>query len=169
MFLFTVSPLLYDPSPHSNPPPRTPLCLQCSRVTSAFSPNANPNRLSTEGYSSSSQKRRQIFRYWGHCWAWLVCFAMPIFAKWFADDSSHPVVFLSFAWHSGLIDGYSGAAPWGFPWPIAWLLCGLTGDWCNLSSHSVLTFFFVWFAFFSLSLFWFAVVHFQFLLLSPVA
>lgn len=53
--------------------PRTPLCLQCSRVTSAFSPNVNPNRLSTEGYSSSSQKRRQIFRYWGHCWTWLVC------------------------------------------------------------------------------------------------
>uniref|UniRef100_A0AAQ5ZWL6 R3H domain-containing protein n=1 Tax=Amphiprion ocellaris TaxID=80972 RepID=A0AAQ5ZWL6_AMPOC len=28
----------------------------------AFSPNVNPNRLSTEGYCSSSQKRRQIFR-----------------------------------------------------------------------------------------------------------
>uniref|UniRef100_A0A8C2ZBF6 R3H domain containing 2 n=1 Tax=Cyclopterus lumpus TaxID=8103 RepID=A0A8C2ZBF6_CYCLU len=27
-----------------------------------FSPNVNPNRLSTEGYCSSSQKRRQIFR-----------------------------------------------------------------------------------------------------------
>uniref|UniRef100_A0A7N8Y5J7 R3H domain containing 2 n=1 Tax=Mastacembelus armatus TaxID=205130 RepID=A0A7N8Y5J7_9TELE len=28
----------------------------------SFSPNVNPNRLSTEGYCSSSQKRRQIFR-----------------------------------------------------------------------------------------------------------
>ncbi|XP_032369316.1 R3H domain-containing protein 2 isoform X3 [Etheostoma spectabile] len=33
-----------------------------SPVTPAFSPNVNPNRLSTEGYCSSSQKRRQIFR-----------------------------------------------------------------------------------------------------------
>lgn len=41
------------------------LLLFSSSVTSAFSLNVNPNRLSTEGYCSSSQKRRQIFRYWG--------------------------------------------------------------------------------------------------------
>lgn len=45
---------------------------QSSAVTLAFSPNVNLNRLSTEGYCSSSQKRRQIFRYWGAAY-WLVC------------------------------------------------------------------------------------------------
>lgn len=65
--------LLILPSP--NPPPS---CSPSSPVTLAFSPNVNPNRLSTEGYCSSSQKRRQIFRYWGAADLDL-CVAMPIF------------------------------------------------------------------------------------------
>lgn len=60
----------------SSPSLEPPSVLQSSPVTPAFSPNVNPNRLSTEGYCSSSQKRRQIFRYWG---AADLCVAMHIF------------------------------------------------------------------------------------------
>lgn len=73
-------PFLISPFPQPLP------ILQSSPVTLAFSPNVNPNRLSTEGYCSSSQKRRQIFRYWGAA-DFDLCVAMPIFWEWFGDDS----------------------------------------------------------------------------------
>lgn len=68
----TTHPLLVSPSPKPSH------LLKYSLVTPAFSPNVNPNRLSTEGYCSSSQKRRQIFRYWGAVDLDL-CVAMPIY------------------------------------------------------------------------------------------
>lgn len=91
-----------------------------------------------------------------------LCVAMPIFAKWFADDSSHPVVFLSLLGTVGWLMAIPALHRGASHGPIAWLLCGLTGDWCNLTflfTHSVSTFY-VWFALF---LFLFAVVHFQFI------
>lgn len=107
----TLPPLLTSPSLTPSP------LLQCSPVTLAFSPNVNPNRLSTEGYCSSSQKRRQIFRYWGAA-DFDLCVAMPIFES----DLVMIVVtcggFYILAWRSRLIDGYSSTAPWGFPWPM---------------------------------------------------
>lgn len=105
-----IPPLLISPSPE--PPP----VHQSSSVTRAFSPNVNPNRLSTEGYCSSSQKRRQIFRYSGAA-DFDLCVAMPIF-----ESGLVMIVvtcgFYIFAWRSRLIDGYSNTAPWGFPRPM---------------------------------------------------
>lgn len=103
-----------------------PSVLQSSPVTPEFSPNVNPNRLSTEGYCSSSQKRRQIFRYWG---AADLCVAMHIFWKWFGDGSG------DLLWFLYLCLAYS--ADWslfqhctvGLPMAHAWLLCGFTWDW----------------------------------------
>lgn len=128
----TLFPPLLDTPPYftllsSNPPPS---CSPSSPVTLAFSPNVNPNRLSTEGYCSSSQKRRQIFRYWGAADLDL-CVAMPIFWKWFGDDSGDLWWFLSiFAWRSRLIDGYSSTAPWGLPGPMhGCFVVSLGTDW----------------------------------------
>lgn len=62
-----------------------PFLVLFRSVTWAFSSNVNPNRFPTEGYCSSSQKRRQIFRYWGAADP-LVCCHAHFFLKWFGDD-----------------------------------------------------------------------------------
>lgn len=131
-------PFLISPFPQPLP------VLQSSPVTLAFSPNVNPNRLSTEGYCSSSQKRRQIFRYWGAA-DFDLCVAMPIFWKWFGDDSGALWwFFYIFAWRSRLIDGYSSTAPWGFPWPMhGCFVISLGTDWPTYpSTHLPSTTFF---------------------------
>lgn len=79
-------------------------------VTWAFSPNVNPNRLSTEGYCSSSQKRRQIFRYWGAADSLVCCHAHFLKVVWWWHWWT--VVIIIFAWCTGLINGYISIAPW---------------------------------------------------------
>lgn len=108
---------LYLPHILISPSPKPSSVLQSSPVTPAFSPNVNPNRLSTEGYCSSSQKRRQIFRYWGAV-DFDLCVAMPIFESGLVMIVVTCGGFYIFAWRSRLIDGYSSTAPWGFPWPM---------------------------------------------------
>lgn len=67
-----------------------------------------------------------------------LCVAMPIFAKFFLPMT---VVTL---WYFYLC--LAQWADWWLPWrctvglPVAWLLCALTRDWCNLSAHSLSTF-----------------------------
>lgn len=107
---------LYLPLFLISPFPKPPPILKSTSVTLVLSPNINPNRLSTEGYCSSSQKRRQIFRYWGAV-DFDLYVAMPIF------ESGLVIIVVTcgfniFAWRSRLIDSYSSTAPWGFQWPM---------------------------------------------------
>lgn len=126
------SAILCLPLPPTLPYLILPQTLSYSQIhfcnPSTFS-NINPNRLSTEGYCSSSQKRRQIFRYWGAA-DFDLCVAMPIFESGLVMIVVTCGGFSIFAWHSRLIDSYPSTAPWGFQWPMhGCFVVSLETDW----------------------------------------
>lgn len=124
---------LYPPWP---PPPLLPV-VNYSLVMPAFSPNINPNRLSTEGYCSSSQKRRQIFRYWGAAALVLLCCHAHTW-KWISDDSGDLCFFKFFLVSLlGLVHWLMAiplsTAPWGSLRPMhGCFVVSLRTDWCTL-------------------------------------